>query len=618
MSLKIKSGGINYNVPTVNDFPTDYLEEGLVCVVTDENQGGTFVYREDNALVNNGGTIFDGWTRQYDGAVNVKWFGAKCDGTTNDRTAFQASLNTGKSVYIPNGTLLFESTVSYAADGQCIFGDGNDSILKSGVGSVYISTNGFNSCIFRNLQLDGDGANGGLQINNSSNDTVIENILFYRGNQRVWIFTADRIRVQNCTFNETGYGVIQQAGQSSSHVTIDGNLAYNINADFVEANCTASAPSYFWMIINNTYDTNSLYPTAGTEERFVGLTGINGAIISNNTINKAAGDAAIHLEDIGGETVINSNVFDNCLGNNGYIYLLNSSEHVVITSNIFQRTDPALPTACACSVSSNSYANDVIFSNNRIVGNGEDGNFFGLDWRVQTGMSLISNNIFSKLTNAMQINSTSNVSFLGNMINQCKNGIFLLLGSTSNGGRDWQVSDNSFYGTTDYDIYTRQNTSGTGAPKRWSIKNNKFSKTVLVQGLNGGAVGSVSDAEGIQIQNNFFNTDSTLSINGTMSNLLAEGNSFIGSVGSGGEMVGSVVYNPPSISTGSSVTTNLTLSGVEAGDYIKSVSFSQYVQGLSIRAWISAIDTISVQFTNTTDSAIDLANGTIRVLAVKR
>ena len=39
------------------------LVEGT-CIVKDENRGGVFVYREDNALVNNGGTIFNGWTRQ--------------------------------------------------------------------------------------------------------------------------------------------------------------------------------------------------------------------------------------------------------------------------------------------------------------------------------------------------------------------------------------------------------------------------------------------------------------------------------------------------------------------------------------------------------------------------
>ena len=101
MSLKVKSNGINFNVPTIENLPTERLEEDLVCVVTDENRGGVFVYREANALVNNGGTIFNGWTRQYDGAVNVDWFGAYPDGThpTETLLAIQNTINYAYPLY---------------------------------------------------------------------------------------------------------------------------------------------------------------------------------------------------------------------------------------------------------------------------------------------------------------------------------------------------------------------------------------------------------------------------------------------------------------------------------------------------------------------------------------
>lgn len=66
------------------------------CIVKDESRGGVFVYDASKSAINNGGTIFNGWARQYDGAVNVKWFGAV---SGEDNTAsIQAALNTGMDV----------------------------------------------------------------------------------------------------------------------------------------------------------------------------------------------------------------------------------------------------------------------------------------------------------------------------------------------------------------------------------------------------------------------------------------------------------------------------------------------------------------------------------------
>ena len=62
------------SLDTIEDLAT-YAGTGL-CIVKDLNRGGTFIYDATQSAVNNGGTIFNGWVRQFDGAVNVKWFGA--------------------------------------------------------------------------------------------------------------------------------------------------------------------------------------------------------------------------------------------------------------------------------------------------------------------------------------------------------------------------------------------------------------------------------------------------------------------------------------------------------------------------------------------------------------
>ena len=51
------------------------------------------------------------WVRQYDGAVNVKWFGAKVDGSSDDTLAFKKSIGSNDYIEGFEGTLRFTSTV---------------------------------------------------------------------------------------------------------------------------------------------------------------------------------------------------------------------------------------------------------------------------------------------------------------------------------------------------------------------------------------------------------------------------------------------------------------------------------------------------------------------------
>ena len=66
--------------------------------------GGDFYWDATSVETDNGGTILQvtgtttgRWKRIYSGSVNVKWFGAKCDNTTNDVVAIQNAVNTAIS-----------------------------------------------------------------------------------------------------------------------------------------------------------------------------------------------------------------------------------------------------------------------------------------------------------------------------------------------------------------------------------------------------------------------------------------------------------------------------------------------------------------------------------------
>lgn len=112
-----------YTVEVIGDLITVPSEFNTV-IVKDINRGGTFVSKTavdidpntGSLYAVNSGTVFAKlgggfWVRQYSGAVNVKWFGAKGDGITDDRLSFTKALLSSDSVLVPSGnTFLFDVT----------------------------------------------------------------------------------------------------------------------------------------------------------------------------------------------------------------------------------------------------------------------------------------------------------------------------------------------------------------------------------------------------------------------------------------------------------------------------------------------------------------------------
>ncbi|WP_372623414.1 DUF2793 domain-containing protein [Falsiroseomonas sp.] len=74
----------------------------------------------------------------------------------------------------------------------------------------------------------------------------------------------------------------------------------------------------------------------------------------------------------------------------------------------------------------------------------------------------------------------------------------------------------------------------------------------------------------------------------------------------------SVTYDPPSLAAGEGATTSVTVPGAALGDFARA-SFSLDLQGITLTAWVSAADTVSVRLQNGTAGTANLANGTLRV-----
>ena len=142
--------GSSYEVDTIADLRLMTDTPSTVYVTGYHTKGdgafGSNIFAWDSTSVedDNGGTIIklDGVTTgryklQYDGAISVKWFGAKGDGVTDDTAAIQAAILDADTLFFPIGTYIISDTLGSATvDGEdlnnkYIFGENKDySIIK--------------------------------------------------------------------------------------------------------------------------------------------------------------------------------------------------------------------------------------------------------------------------------------------------------------------------------------------------------------------------------------------------------------------------------------------------------------------------------------------------------
>lgn len=131
LAFQIQQIGENaINAITFNDIATLKLNSNMGRVdvlgyyTKGDGGGGTFYWDSTSTEADNGGTIIQAtgvttgrWKRVFSGNVNVKWFGAKGDGITDDYTSIQNAINSfttegilefTRATYKVNSTLLWK------------------------------------------------------------------------------------------------------------------------------------------------------------------------------------------------------------------------------------------------------------------------------------------------------------------------------------------------------------------------------------------------------------------------------------------------------------------------------------------------------------------------------
>lgn len=81
-------------------------------------------------------------------------------------------------------------------------------------------------------------------------------------------------------------------------------------------------------------------------------------------------------------------------------------------------------------------------------------------------------------------------------------------------------------------------------------------------------------------------------------------------------LTGSATFDPSNLADGAVETTTVTVTGAALGDHV-TASFSLDLQGITVTAWVSAANTVSVRFQNETGGPLDLGSGTLRARVVK-
>lgn len=176
--------------------------------------------------------------------ADVRAYGAKGDGITNDTSAIQSAIDamsSGGIVFFPVGIYLINSTIDLDVEGIRLMGSTarashihdseKASVLRLNADTTLLDITAV-ACSVENLYFDGNGKTGELINMTTANDTSFQNVTFLDGLSALKATSSVHVSFDNCVWRNCGSSTTTYAIQ-----IVNGETALTSCSDWWFNNC---------------------------------------------------------------------------------------------------------------------------------------------------------------------------------------------------------------------------------------------------------------------------------------------------------------------------------------------------------------------------------------------
>ena len=337
-SRPLPQSGITVQLATIEEMEA-YTDSAVQLLVTDPSRGGLFHYSTDT-LTDDGtrfkatGVTHGSWKRLYDQSVNlnVKWFGAKGDGRTNDLASLQKAIQVAAAAKIPlllpSGDYYLPANATLSLPGNChlkgagipftaivtdsVFNGAFPALVKTYGDNITLEDLAFSGGRRKQADQKSTAESGRYAIINISFDLpatsniTIQRCHFMDAFGRAIVYKASHLAIKDCIFERIGRynidfarldGAICNFGRTGcSDISIERN-----RFSYIGTHCIASFKADGVKIRDNFLENISGIGLAHQQ--------CSNVEVSGNTLNHT-GDNGIDFQRCE-RVVINNNYFNN-------------------------------------------------------------------------------------------------------------------------------------------------------------------------------------------------------------------------------------------------------------------------------------------------------------------